>query len=205
MKVNSAEYIKSINTLDQLPRDLLPQIAFAGRSNVGKSSLMNLLLNRKKLVKVSSTPGKTRSINFFLINQTFYFVDLPGYGYAKVSRTLQQDWQALMEQYLLKCSNLNAVVLLFDLRHKITSMDCEFLRWLEHHGMAYVLVGTKADKLSGNELSKQTAANRRFLKNELGKETDIVVFSSVTGKGKDELWSCLRQILDKKKQFGRIE
>lgn len=203
MKVLSAEYIKSINTLDQLPRDPLPQIAFAGRSNVGKSSLMNLLLNRKKLVKVSSTPGKTRSINFFLINQKFYFVDLPGYGYAKVSRTLQQDWQALMEQYLLQCQALRAVVLLFDLRHKITLMDCEFLRWLDYHNMAYVLVGTKADKLSGNELSKQVAENRRFLVNELGKEEELVVFSAMTGKGKDELWIRIRKILDEKKQFGR--
>ncbi len=195
MKITMAEYVKSINTLEQLPNENIPHIAFAGRSNVGKSSLMNTLLNRKKLVKVSSTPGKTRSINFFLINQAFYFVDLPGYGYAKVSKTMYRDWQKLMESYLSSVGQLKAVVHLFDLRHPITQMDKEFLTWLNYYDIDSILVGTKADKLSRNQLAVQVDSNRRVLDNEFGSKTSVVAFSSVTGKGKDELWSLISERL----------
>ncbi len=195
MKITMAEYVKSINTLEQLPNENIPHIAFAGRSNVGKSSLMNTLLNRKKLVKVSSTPGKTRSINFFLINQAFYFVDLPGYGYAKVSKTMYRDWQKLMESYLSSVGQLKAVVHLFDLRHPITQMDKEFLAWLNYYDIDSILVGTKADKLSKNKLAAQIDSNLRVLDDEFGSNTSVIAFSSVTGKGKDELWSLILEHL----------
>ena len=152
MKITSAEFIKSIADTSQMPSDSFPQVAFAGRSNVGKSSLMNSLLNRKKLVQVSSTPGKTRLINFFLINNKFYFVDLPGYGYAKVSKQMYKSWQKLLENYLLQSKKLTGVVVLIDLRHLITEADLLLIEWLEHNKMPVIIAGTKSDKLSKNKI-----------------------------------------------------
>ncbi|MBN2414103.1 YihA family ribosome biogenesis GTP-binding protein [candidate division KSB1 bacterium] len=197
MKITSAEFIKSIADTGQMPRDDFPQIAFAGRSNVGKSSLLNSLLNRKKLVQVSSTPGKTRLINFFLINNKFYFVDLPGYGYAKVSKQIYKNWQILLENYLMQSKKLQGVVVLIDLRHLITEADLQLIGWLENNKIPVLTVGTKSDKLSKNKIIHQKMQNEILLGG--FNNPKIVPYSSVTGLGKSELWSDLMLLLDKKR------
>jgi len=197
MKITSAEFIKSIADTGQMPRDSFPQIAFAGRSNVGKSSLMNSLLNRKKLVQVSSTPGKTRLINFFLINNSFYFVDLPGYGYAKVSKQMYKSWQKLLENYLQQSKKLTGIVVLIDLRHLITEADLQLIDWLEHNKLPVIIVGTKSDKLSKSKIIHHKKQNEFQLKKY--NCCKIIPYSSVTGAGKSELWSDLMLLLDKKK------
>ncbi len=179
-----------------MPRDDFPQIAFAGRSNVGKSSLLNSLLNRKKLVQVSSTPGKTRLVNFFLINNKFYFVDLPGYGYAKVSKQIYKSWQNLLENYLLQSKKLRGVVVLIDLRHLITEADLQLIGWLENNKIPVLIVGTKSDKLSKNKIIYQKKQNEILLGG--FNNPKIILYSSVTGLGKSELWSDLLLLLDKK-------
>ncbi len=193
MKIVTAEFVKSIADTKQLPGDRYPQIAFAGRSNVGKSSLLNSLLNRKKLVQVSSTPGKTRLLNFFLVNQKFYFVDLPGYGFARVSRHLSQTWQNLIEEFFLQSPNLKGVVLLIDLRHKIMPADLELINWLMFHQLPVVVVGTKADKLSGNQKKTQVAQSQKTL--ETTGIQAFVPYSAITGIGKDHLWAVISELL----------
>jgi GTP-binding protein len=193
MKIRSAEYVLSVASLKQCPTDNLPQIAFAGRSNVGKSSLLNSLLNRKKLALISSTPGKTRTINFFLINKNFYFVDLPGYGYARVSKKQHKQWQSLVEDYLKNTPVLKGVVVLTDLRQPITPMDFELLEWLAAYGVKAVVVGTKADKLSGNKRTAQLRKNSKSLNGQgVG---GFLPYSSLTGYGKPELWQTLDRLL----------
>ena len=193
MKVISAEFVKSVADIRQIPTEGLPEVAFAGRSNVGKSSLINALLNRKKLVQVSSTPGKTRLINFFKINQKFYFVDLPGYGYARVSRLMQQGWQKLIESYLLNSRFLKGVVVLIDIRHPITEADLQLIEWLAGHEIETVIVGTKADKLSGNKLQTQIASNNKILQ-KIGVDP-LLPFSAITGRGKQELWQAITRLI----------
>ncbi|HPG40748.1 MAG TPA: ribosome biogenesis GTP-binding protein YihA/YsxC [bacterium] len=197
MKILSAEFIKSIADLKQLPHDRVPQIAFAGRSNVGKSSLLNSLLNRKKLVQVSSTPGKTRLINFFLINQKFYFVDLPGYGYARVARNISQAWQKLIENYFLQSPDLRGVIVLIDLRHDIMQADLELIDWLTFNQLPVIVVGTKADKLSGNQKNTRVQTNQDLLKT-LGIQI-FIPYSSITGLGKEPLWTAISELLSNSK------
>ncbi|MBN1541140.1 YihA family ribosome biogenesis GTP-binding protein [candidate division KSB1 bacterium] len=193
MKITDARFVTSVATLNQLPRESYPQIAFAGRSNVGKSSSINALLNRRKLAQTSSTPGKTRLLNFFLVNQRYFFVDLPGYGYAKASKTLQQSWLDLIESYLKENKYLRGVVQFIDLRHRITPLDLDLLEWLNHQGLAVILVGTKADKLSGNGLAVQLG----FLRQDVAAFSveAVIPFSAHTGRGKNELWQVLSALL----------
>ena len=148
----------------QYPEDNLIEIAFAGRSNVGKSSLLNLLTNRKSLARVSGSPGKTRTINFYRINDTFRIVDLPGYGYAKASKSLTEGWGAMMEQYLENRENLKIVVQLIDIRHEPSKQDLQMYEYLRYFGLDGLVVLTKADKVSRNELGKNTALIRKALK-----------------------------------------
>jgi len=148
----NSRFIKSATELQDKPQPELPEVAFAGRSNVGKSSLLNRILNRKQLAKISSAPGKTRLINYFLINERFYFVDLPGYGYAKISRQIQQKWQGMLEGYLLKSASLRLVCLLIDSRHKMMESDAQMADWLNYHDIPYAIVLTKTDKISKSEL-----------------------------------------------------
>ncbi len=194
MKIYSAEYLKSIADDRHVPADGYPHIAFAGRSNVGKSSLINTLLTRKKLALVSSTPGKTRTINFFLINRSFYFVDLPGYGFAKVSKSIYHSWQGLITGYLQNNPSLRLLIMLTDIRHAVTEKDLQLLEWLTVFHINYIVVATKSDKLSGNKLFQQTV----YMKKQLSpfKDAGLLPFSSVTGQGKEKLWTEIIQALN---------
>ena len=179
------EFIGSFFEVNQTPKTKLPQIAFAGRSNVGKSSLLNRLVGRKKMAKVSQTPGKTRSLNYFLINERCYFVDLPGYGYAKVSKAMRNSWGKLIENYLVECEQLTALVLLLDSRRDFTAQDRQMLGWLGDQGLPVLPVSTKIDKLGSNAAVQK----KRQIEAELGVE--VIQFSSVTGVGKRELLSAI--------------
>jgi len=194
MKIISAEFMISAVSDQQYPRGVLSEIAFVGRSNVGKSSLINSLLNRKKLVKTSSTPGKTQMINFFDINHEFVFADLPGYGFAKVPRAVQKKWQSLVEQYLTKRENLRTVVLIVDIRRKPTDLDLHMQEWLEEYEVDYILVATKADKLSQAEQSKQLKKIRQAFLKDTGQE--MVAYSCKNQRGRKELWKLLQKRIE---------
>ncbi|CDG02374.1 Putative Probable GTP-binding protein EngB [Clostridium chauvoei JF4335] len=164
----------------------MPEVAFVGRSNVGKSSIINALTNRKKLAKVSQTPGKTRLINFFMINSgEFYLVDLPGYGYAKVSKKEQESWGNTIETYLTGREQLKRVILLVDSRHKPTTQDIQMHEWIKHFGYEEIVVATKSDKLSNNDLRKSEKIIKETLK--LDSNDKLYFFSSLNKKGKDQL------------------
>jgi GTP-binding protein len=192
MKITSAEFIKSAVKPDQYPKTGLPEIAFAGRSNVGKSSLINTLLGRKKLVQVSSTPGKTRLINFFTVNGKLTIVDLPGYGFAKVSRTEQEKWGPMIETYLQERATLRLVVVILDIRHDPTQQDYDLIEWLHHYGRGHLVVLTKSDKLSRG----QALQRRRQIMADLGlgKQEMLVLFSAQSGEGKGELWKAIDRV-----------
>ena len=190
MKINSAEFVKSAFSKDHWVTDGLPEIAFLGRSNVGKSSLINSLLLRKGLARTSNTPGRTQSINFFLINGSFYFVDLPGYGYAKVSKTMRSDWGKMAEEYLADREELALCVQLVDSRHKPSPLDIQLNEWLNFHEKKHVIVATKADKLSNNELQKSLAAARKIFAG-----STMIAYSATSGRGRDTLWSTISAAL----------
>lgn len=185
MEIKQSEFVTSAVKPEQYPTDNRMEFAFVGRSNVGKSSLINTITNRRKLVKVSGTPGKTRLINFFLINNSFYFVDLPGYGYAKVSKSEKASWGKMMEKYLVNRPQLKKVILLVDSRHKPTNDDVMMYEWIRHYGYDIVVVATKKDKLTKNELQKSVKVIQETLK--LNKEEPIMFFSSLKKEGKEEL------------------
>ena len=195
MTVKSAEFICSAAKPNQYPPEGVPEIAFAGRSNVGKSSLINLLFNRKKLAKVSSTPGKTRTINFFNVNNgEFRIVDLPGYGFAKVSKAEAESWGPMMETYLSERSGLLKVIQLVDSRHAPSAQDKQMYEFLKYYGLDGIVVATKSDKLSRNELNK----NLNIIRKELElKKTDVLIPVSALAKtGVEELTSALERLLE---------
>ena len=183
MKILSSDFVKSAYDRQHWTADGLPEIAFLGRSNVGKSSLINSLLLRKGLARTSNTPGRTQSINFFSINEVFYFVDLPGYGYARVSKAMRSDWGKMAEQYLSERTELALCVQLVDSRHKPTELDKQLNEWLVFHKKRHVIAATKADKLSSNQLRKSLA----LIESELSGGR-VIAYSSETGKGRDVLW-----------------
>ena len=185
MKITKAEFITSAAKKGQYPQADMPEIAFAGRSNVGKSSLLNLLTGRKNLAKVSATPGKTRLINFFSINDSFRIVDLPGYGYAKVAKGMSEDWGKMMEDYLENRETLKIVVQLVDCRHEPTAQDKQMYDYLRYYNLAGLVVATKADKLSKNELNKNLAMIRREL--ELEQDEVLIPVSALNKTGVDHL------------------
>jgi len=188
--VNFSEvrFLKSVYRLSQLPEPEYPEISFAGRSNVGKSSLINCLLNRKNLVKTSSKPGKTQSLNYFLVSGSLYLVDLPGYGYAKVPQKVQAQWRRLITAYLENRRTLRCVVVIIDIRHSLKLQDLDLVRWLRNKEKPFLLVYTKQDKLSRNERRKQTAS----LDAGFGaSEENRVLFSAKTGEGKAKLIDSL--------------
>lgn len=170
----------------KIPENTLPEIAFAGKSNVGKSSLINALMNRKSYARISATPGKTQTINFYNINQEFYLVDLPGYGYAKVSEQEKQKWGQMVERYLHGSKQLRAVFLLIDIRHDPSANDKMMYDWIVSWGYHPIIIATKLDKIKRSQKDKQVKAVRQGLG--LLPGTEIIPFSSVTKQGRDEIW-----------------
>ena len=184
-----AEFVGSFHDMTQLPRDKRPHVAVAGKSNVGKSSLLNRLVGQKKLAKVSSTPGKTRALNFFLVNDRYYLVDLPGYGYAKVAKSVKDQWGKLIEQYLEGEPRLAGMVFLLDCRRDPGPEDIQLLEWLAGRSLPVMIAVTKADKLGREQLARKM----RQIENELGLPS--IAFSAVTGLGKDQLMGAVTQLL----------
>ncbi|HKY27744.1 MAG TPA: ribosome biogenesis GTP-binding protein YihA/YsxC [Pyrinomonadaceae bacterium] len=189
MKVSSAEFIKSAFSERDWPRDSLPEIAFMGRSNVGKSSLINSLLGVKGLARTSSTPGRTQSLNFFRINKQFSFVDLPGFGYARVPKTVRASWGELVTSYLAKRTQLVLSIQIVDSRHDPTKLDLQLHDWLKHSAKPRLIVATKSDKLSNNELRESLSRIQRVF------SEDVVIYSSKTGRGRDDVWQTIDKAL----------
>ena len=191
--VKKAEFVSSFVDIKSLPADNLPEIALVGRSNVGKSSLINKLVNRKNLAKSSSTPGKTRTLNYYLINGAFYMVDLPGYGYARVSKQEQNKWGKTIEKYLSSRQQLRGVIQLLDIRHPPTENDIMMKQWLEHHQIPILLIATKTDKVSRNEKNKNLAVIKKAL--DLEPDQSPITFSAENGEGVNEVKEALEEIL----------
>jgi GTP-binding protein len=191
MKILSAEFVLSAKEPAHYPPPALPEIAFAGRSNVGKSSLINTLLNRKGLARTSNTPGRTQEINFFRVNDRFAFIDLPGYGYAKVPESIRKQWGPMVETYLRVRDTLHLVVLILDVRRDPSEEDLQLIHWLPFYQIPFLIVLTKTDKVSNNEFTEQ----RRRIVEKIGfpPETPLVAFSAKTGAGKESLWREIRK------------
>jgi GTP-binding protein len=192
MIVRSAEFITSAVKPDQYPPESLPEIAFAGRSNAGKSSLINALVNRKNLAKTSSTPGKTRLINFFTVNNAVYFVDLPGYGYAKVSQSERRYWKPMVESYLSSRKTIRGVVIISDIRRIPGAEEIELMGWLANLHIPAIVISSKADKLSKNEQFRQRRAVSRALSTE---PEELILFSAKTRQGMDNVWEKIEAVL----------
>jgi GTP-binding protein len=190
--ITAAEFITSAVRPDQYPATDLPEVAFAGRSNVGKSALINCLVQRKKLVRTSCTPGRTQLINFFKINDSFRFVDLPGYGYAKVSQSLRATWGRMIETYLVSRENLRGIVHIMDLRHPPSPEDINFWSWLKSENIRAIPVLTKADKLPRSKWDPLARAAGQSLGIS---EADFIIFSAQTKQGRNELLQILRELL----------
>jgi GTP-binding protein len=187
MKVSSAEFVKSAFKESDWPLDSKPEVAFLGRSNVGKSSLINSLLMVRGLARTSSTPGRTQSLNFFLINERFRFVDLPGFGYARVPQNIRASWGDMATGYLANRSQLVLSIHIVDSRHEPTKQDLQLHEWLEHSNKPRLIVATKSDKLSNNELRKNLEHIRQVLT-----DGSVMAYSAKTGRGRDELWRAIK-------------
>ncbi|MEG1584187.1 MAG: ribosome biogenesis GTP-binding protein YihA/YsxC [Anaerovorax sp.] len=194
MIIKKADLIAVAVKPNQYPEDTMKEIAFAGRSNVGKSSLLNLIVNRRKLARVSGSPGKTRTINFYEINDGFRIVDLPGYGYAKVSKSISENWGEMIETYLSNRQGLIKVAQLVDIRHVPTGQDIQMYKWLKHYGYDGIVVATKADKISRNEMTKNIGIIRRTLG--LAPEDKVFPISTLKRTGYDQLMDEMDQLLE---------
>ena len=194
MKIKNSQFVISAVAKSQYPEDQLPEFAFAGRSNVGKSSLINMLLNRKGLAKTSSTPGKTQLVNFYDIDGLFRFVDLPGYGFAKVSKTQKEGWGNIIDTYLNTRQNLLEVFQLVDIRHSPTREDKDMYAWIKSAGFNGIVVATKSDKLNRNQAAQQI----KLIRKELGMEKDDVIIqvSSQNRDGKYEFWDTINALFE---------
>jgi GTP-binding protein len=197
MKITEACFIKSVYHLQDLPNPVLPEFAFSGRSNVGKSSLINTLLNRRGLAKTSATPGRTQSINFMEINRAFCFVDLPGYGYANVPLSVRKKWLPLIEGYLKNRPTLRRVIIIGDVRREPQEEEILYAEWLKQHGIPLMVVLTKIDKVTKHQQMKAL----RLWKNRLDIEGDIILFSAATGEGKDRVWKHLTHFIKSHKEL----
>ncbi len=177
----------------KLPENTRPEVAFAGKSNVGKSSLINALMNRKSLARTSSQPGKTQTINFYNINDSIYFVDLPGYGYARTSEHIKEQWGKMVENYLHRSRQLKAVFLLIDIRHKPSENDRIMYDWIKGHGYQPIIIATKLDKINRSQIQKQVKLLKETLKAE--QNVRIVPFSATTKQGREEIYEIIEEIL----------
>lgn len=194
MIIKSAELETVCGVTSKLPDNQMPEFAFVGRSNVGKSSLINKLVNRKALARTSQQPGKTQTINYFQLNDSFYFVDLPGYGYAKVSKELQAKWGKMIERYLLKSKQLKLIFQLVDIRHEPSAGDKQMHDWIAANKLPSIVLVTKADKVSRSQISKQLAMIRKELK--LKSSDRLIACSKETGLGFDEVWGVMEEYLN---------
>ncbi len=199
--------IKTVNletvcgVTSRLPENDKPEIAFAGKSNVGKSSLINALMNRKAYARTSAQPGKTQTINFYNINDALYYVDLPGYGYAKVSRTEKEKWGRMIENYLRRSKQLRGVFLLVDIRHEPSANDKQMYDWILHNGYEPVIIATKLDKLKRSQVAKQVSLVRSGLG--IGKEAAVIPFSAETKQGREEIWELIERLTKEPQQAGQ--
>lgn len=193
MKVNRAEIVISAVSPAQYPESALPEIALAGRSNVGKSSFINTLINRKNLARTSGKPGKTQTLNFYLIEESLHFVDVPGYGYAKVSKTERAKWGKMIETYLTNRPQLKAVVSLVDLRHPPTAEDIQMYEFLKYYQLPVIVVATKADKIPRGKWNKHESVIKKAMN--FDPTDDFILFSSQTKQGKEEAWQAIEKYL----------
>ena len=193
MVIKQVELETVCGVTSKLPENVLPEVAFAGKSNVGKSSLINGLVNRKSLARTSSQPGKTQTINFYNVNQELYLVDLPGYGYARVSAEAKKQWGKLIERYLHGSKQLKAVFLLIDIRHDPGENDKMMYDWICHNGFDPIIIATKLDKIKRSQLQKQLKAIREGLK--VKPDTVVIPFSAETKQGREEIWGLVEQIM----------
>lgn len=194
MIIKSAELETVCGITSKLPENELPEIAFAGKSNVGKSSLINGLLNRKALARTSSQPGKTQTINFYNVNKNLYFVDLPGYGYAQVSMEIRAKWGKMIERYLNSSKQLKKVFLLIDIRHVPSENDCVMYNWITENGYEPIIIATKLDKIKRSQLQKNIKIIKEKL--ELVPGTKVIPFSAQTKQGRDEIWDVINGTLE---------
>jgi len=194
MNVNNVALETVCGITSTLPENTLPEFAFAGKSNVGKSSLINALINRKALARTSAQPGKTQTINFYNVEKQLYFVDLPGYGYAKVSQEIKEKWGKMIERYLQKSKQLKLVFLLIDIRHEPSANDKNMYEWIEYNGFEPIIIATKLDKINRSQVQKHVKMLRTGLG--LKKETVLIPFSAETKQGKDEIWAVIESYLE---------
>lgn len=194
MIIRSAELETVAGVTSILPENDLPEVAFAGRSNVGKSSLINALMNRKSLARTSSQPGKTQTINYYKINDQIYYVDLPGYGFAKASAREKEAWGRMVENYLLTSDRLAAVFLLVDIRHKPSANDKQMFDWIRYMGYQAIVIATKADKIKRSQLQSQI----KQIMEALGADSDdiLIPFSSLTKQGREDIWDLIDQVIE---------
>jgi len=193
LKIKTAEFIISAVSPKQYPAGDLPEIALAGRSNVGKSSFINRMVNRKSLARTSQKPGKTQTLNYYLINDAFYFVDVPGYGFAQVSKSERASWGKMIETYLLERKQLKCVIQIVDIRHEPTADDRMMMDFLKYYQLSTIVIATKADKISRGKWNKHLKQIRDGL--QLEKGTPLIPFSAKTGEGKEEAWQVIRQYI----------
>ncbi|WP_347862876.1 ribosome biogenesis GTP-binding protein YihA/YsxC [Salimicrobium sp. PL1-032A] len=193
MRVHSADIVISAVSKKQYPTDPIPEIALAGRSNVGKSSFINNMIQRKNLARTSQKPGKTQTINFYIINDAFHFVDVPGYGYAKVSKKERAKWGKMMDEYFGEREQLVSAVLVVDLRHEPTDEDCMMYDYFKYYDLPVTIIATKMDKVKKGKRPAQEKLIREVL--EVEEEDPLILFSAETGEGKDEAWKSLRSHL----------
>ncbi len=194
MEIRSAEFVSSFTTYKDCPKSKVPEYAFVGRSNVGKSSLINMLLERKKLAKTSQSPGKTQLINQFNINDNWYLVDLPGYGFAKVAKSVRKDFSKLINEYILNRENLICVFVLIDSRHDPQKSDLGFMRWLGENEVPFCMIFTKADKLSSSSLNKNLKNYKKEMLKEWETLPEIFISSSEKKMGRNEILNCIDQL-----------
>ncbi|MDM5211450.1 ribosome biogenesis GTP-binding protein YihA/YsxC [Peribacillus sp. RS7] len=193
MKVTSSDIVISAVKPEQYPNTPIPEFALAGRSNVGKSSFINKMINRKNLARTSSKPGKTQTLNFYIINEALHFVDVPGYGYAKVSKTERDAWGRMIETYFTSRDQLRAALLIVDLRHPPTKDDIAMYEFLKHYDLPRIVIATKADKIPKGKWQKHLKITRQTLNME--REDELLLFSGETGEGKEQAWGVLKKYM----------